>query len=103
MDLKSPHNIMLMQVSEDEYERALARGEPVRVASFGFLAHEVEPPVDDMGRPVYQLWVHEMGKHWRAEYRMSVEEFMNLRVWQFNVTPRGRPAANSSVRRKRAS
>jgi hypothetical protein len=105
MDVQSPHNIMLRQVSADEYETALQQITPVAVADFGFLAGmRTPPPTDELGRNVYWLYVHIGNNHFRSVYRMPLEEFKNIRVWQFTrdePTPR-----NSNVvaaKRKRAS
>ena len=88
MDTQSPHNIMLMQVSAEEYETALSRVPPVRVSSFGYLAgQDTPPPTDDFGRNVYWLYVCIGNNHYRAEFRMSVEEFNNVRIWQFAQRP----------------
>lgn len=88
MDVQSPHNIMLMQVSEDEYESALNHITPVMVAYFGFLAGmTTPPPQDDMGRNVYWLYVHINKNHYKSVFRMSVEDFRNIRVWQFMQEP----------------
>jgi len=106
MDVQSPHNIMLMQVSAEEYETELAHIPPVRVAPFGYLAGmTTPPPTDDLGRNVYWLYVHIGNNHYRGVYRMSVEEFNNIRVWQFMQKPANTPRGNvvHHTKRKRAS
>jgi len=105
MDVQSPHNIMLRQVSADEYETALAHVTPVAVAPFGYLAGMTSPPpTDDMGRKVYWLYVHIGNNHFRSVFRMSAEEFNNIRVWQFvRDEPTPRKDNVVAAKRKRAS
>jgi hypothetical protein len=87
IDMASPHNIMLNAVSADVYETAYRAVEPVLVRDFGFLANEASPPTDDFGRPVYWLYVIIGSNHYKSTYRMSEEEFLNIRIWQFMKQP----------------
>lgn len=83
MDTASPHNIMLMQVSAEEYENELLINGAVMVAPFGYLMKNAFPIKDDMDREVHWLYVCIGKNHYRGVFRMSIEEFRNIRQWQF--------------------